>query len=759
MRAVLGYAVARIRARPSRALLAAGGVVAVSTMIGAAITVAVSLGSGFDRAASRAHLADLKASFDSASVSLVRARASSLPNVRAIALRYVARDVELRVPGHHRYDATLEGVGSGPRGYAVVAGRDIHSAGEALVERGVARSWHLGPGSTILVGGVYALHVVGVAVEPDNVAFPLIGNPRFYVSYDVARAIDGGPPSSTNELLLWVHDPQRLDVTLSQARAASFGLHSLQFLTRSGIRLEIGQAAGLVIALLVVFSLVALVASAAILSAAAASEVQRRLSAIGVLRALGASPGTVVAAHMAEAAIVAFFAAALGLAIGWVAVRGPTSSLLASLNELTPGAALFPVLLGALVGIVAIVAAAAAIPAARAARRPPVEALRGADVVPAPRRLPLPGGARGLGLRLLLARPFRAATAVCVLAASGAFALLMLAIAGLLANLQTDPHALGRAYQLSVPAGPSRVAGVRRIPGVVDAGVRYETYATDSFDLGESFKVVALDARHQSFEAPPLAEGRRVHNAREADVGLALAQSLGVGPGATLPVQLAGGGEVRFRVVGIVRALTQQGRIAYVTPPRLTAADPSLRPTLMIRTETGASAHVERALAARGIGSSSSAGVSGQGVQGWAARNSGFVSVLVALLRVIAVIDGLVCVYALAQVLALAATERRQALAVIRALGAGRKQLRRVFTTAAVVTVLAAAPLAVLLERELAGPVVARLAAPYASISLAAGPWSVLAVVGALGVAAVAAGVLVARRAAAAPVTEALADF
>jgi ABC-type lipoprotein release transport system permease subunit len=243
-------------------------------------------------------------------------------------------------------------------------------------------------------------------------------------------------------------------------------------------------------------------------------------------------------------------------------------------------------------------------------------------------------------------------------------------------------------------------------------------------------------------------------------VGLGLAQTLGLDPGATFAVQLAGGREVRFRVVGIVRALTQQGRIVYVTPRRLVAADPSLQPTIMIRTRDGSTAQVKRALAARGIGSTSSAaGVSGQGVQGWATRNSGFVSVLVALLRVIAVIDGLVCVYALVQVLALAATERRQALAVIRALGAGRKQLRRVFTTAALATALLAAPIAILLERELAGPTVARLAAPYASISLAAGLWSLAVVVAALVVAALAAGVLVARRAAAAPVTQALVDL
>src|SRR5215208_1268114 len=758
MRAILEYAFARVRARPGRALLGAGGVAAASTMLGAAITVALSLGGGFERAASRANLADVVARFDSAPAAVVRSRAAALPNVRALAVRYVAEDAELQVPGHHRYDAVLEGVNPGARGYAVVAGRDLRRPREALVERGVSRSWGIHPGASIIVGGS-SVRVVGVAVEPDNVAFPLVGTPRVYVAYDVARSIGGAGRGSANKLLLWTRDPARLDVTLAQARAASFGLRSLELLTRTGIRLEIGRAAGLIISLLVAFSLIALAASAAILSASAASEVQRRLSSIGVLRALGASPRTLVAGPAAEAAVVALPAAALGLTIGWLAVRAPTEDLLASLNELAPGASLLLALVATLAAVVATVAVAAAIPAARAVRRTPVEALRGADAIAAPRRLPLPAGAGGLGLRLLAARPFRAATAVAVLAISAAFALLMLSIATLLGHLQSDPHALGREYQLSVQAEPDKLPAIRRLPGVVDAGVRYETWASDSFDLGETFKVVAFDRGHVGFEAPPLDQGRRVERSDEANVGVGLAQALQLHLGGTLPVQLDNGHEARFRVVGIVRALTQTGRVAYVTPRRLLDAEPWLQPTLAIKTEPGAVVDVQQELASRGLGWSSSSGVSGEGVQGWAARNSGFVGVLVSLLRLIAVIDILVCVYALAQVLALAAAERRQALAVIRALGAGRKQVRRVFTTAALGIALMAAPIAILLEREVAGPLVARLAAPYATISLAAGPGPLIAVLVALALAAMAAGAIVARRAAATPVTEALVEL
>jgi signal transduction histidine kinase len=82
------------------------------------------------------------------------------------------------------------------------------------------------------------------------------------------------------------------------------------------------------------------------------------------------------------------------------------------------------------------------------------------------------------------------------------------------------------------------------------------------------------------------------------------------------------------------------------------------------------------------------------------------------------VIDGLVCLYAIAQMLALTVWERRVALAAVRALGAGRRQLARVLGAAAAPVVLLAILFGFLLERFLVGPVVARLAASYVTLSL-----------------------------------------
>jgi len=169
MTGVIAYAFARLRLRPGRALLSAGGIAVVSAMLGAAVTVAASLAGGFERAAERADLADVIARFDTAPGALVAERASSLPNVRSFARRYTAFGVELRAPEHHVFVARAEGIREGARGYAIVAGRDLSGkSDEALVERGLARTWHLRPGSTIVVGGFIPKRVVGVAVEPDT---------------------------------------------------------------------------------------------------------------------------------------------------------------------------------------------------------------------------------------------------------------------------------------------------------------------------------------------------------------------------------------------------------------------------------------------------------------------------------------------------------------------------------------------------------------------------------------------------------------
>ena len=736
MTPVLAHGLARLRADRGRAAFTAGGTAAAAAMVGAAATLVLALATGFDRTATRAGLPDVTATFSQRPLADVDARVGALPNVRARSYRLEVTGAQLVANGHGTSHAVVDGVRAGRRGYAVVSGHDVEAQGEAVVERGLARSWKLALGSTITLSdyGSAVLRVVGVAVAPDTIAYPLVRSPRVYVAYDDARRLAGGG-GGVNVALLWVQDPDRLDVTLAQARAASYGVAGLRFVTRSGYRQLIGRGAGLVISLLVAFSIVALGAAGLMLAASAGAEIQRRLEAIGILRALGASPAQVAAGYGLETAAVAAPAAAAGLAIGWLAVAGPAARLLALLNQLPPSRIAAAIVLGGcLLGIVAVVVAATAIPAWRAARRPPVDALRGADVVGTARRFGIPGLA-GLGARLALARPFRAAALVGVLAASAAIVLLMLTLASLMGRLEHDAQTLGTRYQLTLADPRSSAAALRRVPGIAAAAPRYEVDAADSYDLGESFHVIAFPGDHTRYEAPPLTEGRRVARDDEVEVGLGLAQALNLHLGSTLAVQLPSGVESRFRVVGIVEALQNQGLVAYTHPRRLLRAMPSLAPTLVVRLRPGANAEdVRTELERRGLFAEHVGGIAEQETTSGSLGRTTFLNVLAALLRSVAALDGLVCLYALAQMLALIARERRRAIAVVRAIGASRAQVGGVFAGSALVVAALAAPVGVALERLGLGPEVSRFAASYVTLPLGAGAAPIAAVLAGLAV-------------------------
>jgi ABC-type lipoprotein release transport system permease subunit len=721
---VLWYSLARARARRGRQLLAVLGIVAAAAMLGASVTVAVSLSGGFARTAARADLPDVLASFSPERRSRVAAVVGTLANVRSAS--YVLEQAGAHVAaGSSFFDrhTTVIGVGPGRHGYVIVAGHDLNSPGEVVVEAGLARAWGLRVGGSVDLGYAQGerLVIVGIAVPPDTVAFPLTHGPRLYVSYPDAVRIAGVPFGVVNGADLWLADPRFLDVTLAQARSAAFGLPALEFVTRTGLQVLIGQAAGIVIAVVAAFSLIAVLVAGAMLTASAAAEIQRRLAAFGVMRALGVSGRALVAATAVEAAAVALPATGLGVVIGWLAVRGPVDRLLASLNELPPGWTLSLLLAATVLALTLLIAAASGWPAWRATRRPPVEVLRAGDVSGTIRRVPLPAALPLLGLRLMLARPVRSAATIAVVGFAVSVVLALLTVATVLENLNRQPLSVGKRYQLLVQAPPGELGWIRRLPQVAGATPFYSTEVADSFSLDEPFTLVGFGAAPAVYEDPPLSEGRRVRSADEADVGVGLAQALGLHPGAVLAAQLPNGRELRFRVAGVVQALEDQGRVAFVEDRRLLAADPSLPGQIAVRLRPGASsAPVTAAVARRGESTTSAGGIAGQSVQNWAARSSGFIGILAALLRSIAVLDACVCLYAVGQALALTAQERRRTLAIIRAQGAGRRQLFSVFAGAAAALVLLATGLAAAIERWAIGPVVARVAASYVTLVLTA---------------------------------------
>jgi ABC-type antimicrobial peptide transport system permease subunit len=732
VRAVLADALTGLRARRGRTALAGGGVFAASLVLGVVATAAHALATGFDRAADRADLPSVIVRFADEDRDTVDERVRALPNLASRAYRTEITGVRLGARGQDIHEGVVHIVGGGRRGYTIVEGRDVGERGdEAVIEAGLAREWGLGPGDRIDVGRLGPVRVAGVALSPDNVAFPLVRTARVYLSRSgLVRRFGGGDPA-VNVALLWARDESRTDVLLSQARSSAGGLRSLRFTTRAGVRALVQQGAGLVVALLVAFALVAAGLAGVLLAAGGRSDVQRRLPVIGVRRALGAPPSAVVALHAAEGALVAAPAGAAGIALGGLLAAGPVGGVLDALNELAPGVGTHVALLLLLwAAVVGLVAATAAWPAWRATREPPAGLMRRGDVHPPRGRAGATGGLGLLGARLVTAHRVRFALLVAVLGAAAAVILLLLALASLLTTLRDDPATLGKRYQLtarlpSLRSGPSpaprarldagRAADVEAIPGVRDAAPRYEVNAVSATALGSPLRLIAYPGDHTRFEAPALADGRRVRAAGEAEVGAGLADAVGLRVGSTLAVQPGAARELRFRVVGIVRALQDEGRVAYVRPRRLAAALPFLDGALAVRLEPGADPDaVRRDLAALGAEPRSVSGATGD--------DRGLLDVLAGLLRLVALTVALVCLSSLVQALALTAAERRGAVATLRAAGADARALRRLLAGAALAVVVPAALLAIALEGIVLAPATERLAAGYADLPLRTGP-------------------------------------
>ncbi len=730
-----------LRGRRRRALLSGAGVMLSAAMLAAAVVISTGLGGGFARAVRAADLGNLIVRFDPVRAQVVAARIHALPDVAGFALRTEVTNLTIAYRSHAADDAVAEVVDGGRRqGFAVVAGRELGTrSGGILVEAGVAAAWHIKLGSRIHVRGLGPERVIGLAEGPDDVGYPLAA-PRLYISRAAIDARFGPDPNPyVNFAEIWLRNPHYTNEVLVQARDLSFGLRGLQFATRDGVRVLVHQAAGIVIDLLVALSVIALATAAVMLAAASRAEVQRRMHAIGIRRAVGASRGYIALTQALEALLTAVPAAAVGAVVGWLATYGAGNRLLALLNEPGPGSALLLPLLAAWLVCVAIPVAGAAWPAWAAGGRAVITLLRGADISGAgsARRWPLRvsgppsherrhavggrgGGLTGLGVRLVAARPVRLAATVTMLACSTAFILLMLALASTLNSLATDPQELGKQYQLTANLAPRAAPLVARIPGVQAAAPRYEVHAVDGYSLGELVDVIAYRHDHTLFEAPPLASGRRLSGDGEAEVGVGLADAMGLAPGSELLLQLPSGRQLRLRVSGTVSSLDDEGLVAYVPAAALLAADPTARSQIAVRLKPDANtASVTAALKRLGAAPRDAAGA--------VARGAPLVAALKTILLAVAIVDGLVCMYALIQACALTVQERRRTVAVLRACGAGSVAVRRLLAGAVLALVVPAAAVGIVLERVLLGPLLSNLAAGYATLALQASDTEVLA--------------------------------
>ena len=305
-------------------------------MLSAAVVVSYGLGTGFT-APRGGRPARHDRPLQPQGAERVARRIVALPDVARYALRLEILNVGIRFDGQRRNERrggarTRPGRARGMRSSRAATLRD--RGNQILVERAFASAWGIGVGDTVYLPGLGGERVVGLVEAPDDVGYPL-AKPRFYLSrpaIDARFGADRNPQVNLAEI--WLRNPRYLNEVLVQARATSFGLRNLRFETQSALRLLLDQAAGIVIDLLVALSVIALVTAGVMLAASARAEVQRRLAAIGVRRAVGSTRGgSRRCRSRLEGLLVALPFASIGVLAGVLATLSPAGRLLMLINE------------------------------------------------------------------------------------------------------------------------------------------------------------------------------------------------------------------------------------------------------------------------------------------------------------------------------------------------------------------------------------------------------------------------------------------
>src|SRR5580704_577808 len=308
----------------------------------------------------------------------------------------------------------------------VLAGTWVRPGGIVL-ERTFAEALGVGVGGRVTLDG-RPYRVVGIAVTAAVVPYPNMCGPAYGCVFDLpgpnnfnpglawvtepdARSLASAHAPLSYLLNLKLKDPAMAPAFASEHRpppVANSPVLSWQTL-QAGYSLEVNAEQAVLTPAAWLAGLLA-IASVAVLAGGRMAERTRR---VGLLKAVGGTPGLVAVILLAENLVLALAAAAAGLVIGWLGaplITNPGAGLVG-----TPGAPSLTLSTAGLVVAVALVVAlaATAMPAIRAAHTSTVRALanttrrprRRAGLIRISRRLPVP---LLLGLRLVARRPRRA---------------------------------------------------------------------------------------------------------------------------------------------------------------------------------------------------------------------------------------------------------------------------------------------------------------------------------------------------------------
>ncbi|MFJ8332161.1 ABC transporter permease [Streptomyces sp. NPDC094437] len=593
---VVRSGVARRRV-PTVVIVLATMMAVTASVLGAALLVASS--APFDKAFARQHGSHLTAQFDAARTTAAQLTATArTAGVDASSGPFPTASVTPRIK-----DATVAPLS--------VVGRTspVGSVDRISVTEG---RWVNGPGEIVLSADQGLVNPIGL-----EFSFPdLPGSPTLKVvgvARSVSRTADGwvtpeqltaltpdGKPGGYQ--MLYRFDEAATSAQVDRGRAAVAAAAPKGAMAGSQSWLAIRKVSvrdtSLFVPFLVAFGILGLVMSVLIVGNVVAGTVGTGLRRIGVLKAVGFTPGQVVRAYMSQALLPAAVGAGLGVVAGNLLAVPVLSETSAAYGTAGLGVDWW-IDLAVVAGTLGVVALAACGSAGRAGRLRTVDALsvgrtpapgRGLRATRLIGRLPLPRPVT-LGLARPFARPARTASVVAAVVFGAAAVTFATGLATSLSAVVTarDHNAADVTIGVSGPqAGPGMNRQARSAdPAAVAAAIvsqpgtgRYYATATTQATVpgvAGSTNVVAFTG-DASWGGYTMVSGRWLEKAGEAVVPTPFltATDSEVGDRVTLQVE---GRPVTVRIVGEVLDTRNGGMQLYTDAATLRTAAPDLTAT------------------------------------------------------------------------------------------------------------------------------------------------------------------------------------
>jgi putative ABC transport system permease protein len=481
--------------------------------------------------------------------------------------------------------------------------------------------------------------VVGIALDLTDCFYPSCESATVWASPDRLRRLDPRGESSGWTLLVRLRDASAVGAFESRIQTR-FGKSVTDIEDWENTRSDTLALNLFFAAFLASFGVVLLFAAGLVVLSTVSAQVLARYRELGMLKAVGFTPRSLVAIVLGENLAVAAVGGILGVLFG---------TLVAPQLELTVGEVLGDGGGGLFLGyglltlgiVLAMVAAAAVLPAWRAGRVPASLAI--ARTAPPPSTKPSRlaraaahlrlGAPVAVGLKDSTARPLRAAMTVLALAVTVVAIVATIAFQRTGEAIAEDPALVGSPYDVVVEPGDARaeveaaLAGNASVSSWFTATERRATVG----DFGFQIRVLGGDVARSGYV---VREGRMLRSPDETVVGYGLLERLGLSVGDRLPLDVSGG-RLDLEIVGWYAEGEDTGLIAQIQLAALRRVEPTAAPgEYLVRLRTATDASSVSAAVVRATGGRAEVGLVDRGTDELDAFGAALIGVTLLVLAV-----------------------------------------------------------------------------------------------------------------------------